>query len=68
MSITATDDLRMRMAKIKGEIPKPYISIYEFKFGKLSEEEKNKVRNVYNLRITDETILKNFETIAKQTK
>lgn len=63
-----TKELRMRMSDILDKIPSPYMGIYQFKFGKLSDKEKNKVRNVYNLRIVDEVIIKNFETIAKQAK
>ena len=66
--ISEGDQLRMRMARIKGKIPIPFISIYEFKHGELSVEDKRKVRNVWNLRLLDEAIIKNFEKIAKEAK
>ena len=72
--ISKGDQLRMRMARVKGRIPHPFISIYEFKFGfgpgseSEKEKEKVRVRNVWHLRLLDERIVKNFETIAKESK
>ncbi len=63
-----TDKLKGRMMELKLLIPTPFISVYEFRFGKLSPKERNRVSNVWNLRITDEQILANFEIIAAEKK
>ena len=63
-----SDDLKTRMIAAKKEIPMPFMSVYEFQFGGLDKKQKSKVRNVWNLRLVDETIVENFEKLAKKAK
>ncbi len=61
-----SDKLRIRMADVKRIVPNPYMSLYEYQYGDQQEEEKVKIRNVWNLRVTDEVITEKFEKLAKE--
>jgi len=66
--ITEENDLRTRVSVARKTIPTPYMPVYEFMFGIQSEDKKGRIRNVWNFRVTDETITKNFEALASKAK
>lgn len=60
--------LQMRILEAKAKLPRNYMDVYEFLFGEQSIENKYKIRNVYRMDSTDESIIKNFELMAKKSK
>jgi len=66
--ISKTESLKDRMWRVKKKIRTPYVSVYEHLFGKQSKDSRDKIRQVFNLRVVDEKIIKNFEIIAKTAK
>jgi hypothetical protein len=52
--------------KSKFEKGQDYTTLYQYEFGPQEAETLNKIRMVWNLRETDETITKNLEKIAKK--
>lgn len=64
------DELRLRVLRVKGIIPKKfdYVPLYTYEFGDQTEEHINKLRNVWNLRSTDEEMTQRLELIADKIK
>lgn len=64
--------LKGRIASAKPLIPKPYMAVYEFMHGPQSKEKRDQIRQAYNLRLSEVTILeeitKNFEQLAKKNQ
>ena len=69
MDRNKTNDLRRRMADAIPSIPKPYMSVYEFLFGKQTKAMKSRIQQVWNFRaasMRDEKIIQNFERMAAE--
>lgn len=65
----ATNALLMRILKVKtGFLIKNYIGVYEYEYGQLSDAEKNKIRQVWNLKTTDEAITIKLEALKEKLK
>lgn len=64
------DALKMRVAEVKKKFKmrSDYTSLYEYEFGRQNESMIRKIRNVWNLIISDDEITKNLETLAKKMK
>ena len=58
--------LRMKMSILKTKISTPYMGVYEFLHGKQNASQRQRIRNVWNLRIVDETIISNFSKLEKK--
>ena len=64
-----TRALKLRMAQIKSKFPfSSYVPIYEYKFGKLTDEERVRVQRCWNGLTTDEQIITNFEALVEGIK
>lgn len=67
-NLSPIDNLKLRMIKIKSDIPEVYMPVYEDHYGKQTDEMKIRVRECVNLRITDEDITVNWEKIVKKRR
>lgn len=61
-----TDALRRRLLDVKEMLlGLNYTTIYQYEYGELDESGINHLRNVWNLKATDEDVLERFEKMAK---
>lgn len=68
ITTNGSDGLKLRMMRVKSQIPFDYTQIYQYEFGMLSQKEIDRVRNVWNLKTVDEKIISRFEKIAENLK
>lgn len=67
--LKSINDLRLRILKLKARMPYwMYGQAYQDEFGVVSESEINRIRMVWNLRLTDEKITTNLELLADKLK
>jgi hypothetical protein len=64
-----SDELIRRILTVKSKFHiKNYVPIYEYIFGEQSLEEKQKIGQVWNLRITDKKITQRLEFMVSSQK
>ena len=64
------DSLKFRVGVVKSVFPPglDYTPLYQYEFGLQSESDLEKIRNVWNMRATDEQITENLEKLVKKVK
>jgi hypothetical protein len=66
--VPTTAELQFQVAKIKCDWNKhtSYVGLYESEYGELTEKKKEELRNVWNLRVMDETIVNRLQSLYEK--